>query len=141
MRSSLSSSNQIYIANTPLNCRKVTFVKSSTTVNTVVFLWFIFFWKICINTSTLSYSSVNNYFLCRFFSMFVVITNESKLMLSIKQNSSILTLVNIYILIHGHFHIGLVIIPSLPYWPDTQSKANMGRWMITRPIWKYPWLC
>jgi hypothetical protein len=44
----------------------------------------------------------------------------------------------IYRLIHGHFHIGLVIIPRPPYWPETQSSANMGRGMITRPIWKCP---
>jgi hypothetical protein len=25
-------------------------------------------------------------------------------------------------LIHGHFHIGLVIIPRPPYWPETQSS-------------------
>ena len=25
-------------------------------------------------------------------------------------------------LIHGHFHIGLVIIPRLPYWPETESR-------------------
>ena len=35
-----------------------------------------------------------------------------------------------YRLIHGHFHIGLVIIPRPPYWPETQSRddnqANMG---------------
>jgi hypothetical protein len=43
-----------------------------------------------------------------------------------------------YKLIHGHFHIGLVIIPRLPYWPETQSRANIGRGMITRPIWKCP---
>ena len=43
---------------------------------------------------------------------------------------------NIYRLIHEHFHIGLVIIPRPPYWPETQSRANMGRGMITRPIWK-----
>ena len=43
-----------------------------------------------------------------------------------------------YRLIHGHFHIGLVIIPRPPYWPETQSRANMGRGMITRPIWKCP---
>ena len=140
MRSSLSSSNQIYIANTPLYCRKVTFVKGSTTVNTVVFLWFIFFWNICIKTRTLSYLSVNNYFPCRFFNMFVVITNESKLILSIEQNSSMLSLVNIYRLINGNFHIGLAIIPRPPYWPDAQSRANMARGMITRPIWKCPWL-
>ena len=34
-----------------------------------------------------------------------------------------------YRLIHGHFHIGLVIIPRPPYWPETQSRddnqANM----------------
>ena len=39
-------------------------------------------------------------------------------------------------LIHGHFHIGLVIIPWPPYWPETESRANMGRGMISRPIWK-----
>ena len=38
LRSILSSANQIDSANTPLYCRKVTFVKGSTTVNTVVFL-------------------------------------------------------------------------------------------------------
>ena len=136
MRSSLFSSNQIYIANTPLYCRKVTFVKGSTTVNTVVFLWFIFFWNICIKTRTLSYLSVNNYFLCRFFNMFVVITNESKIIMSIEQKSSILSLVNIYRLIHGNFHIGLVIIPRPPYWPDAQygsrddNQANMEMPMI-----------
>ena len=35
----------------------------------------------------------------------------------------------IYRLIHGHFHIGLVIIPRAPYWPETESRddnqANM----------------
>ena len=46
--------------------------------------------------------------------------------------------VNIYRLIHGHFHIGLVIIPRPPHWPETESRANMGRGMITRPIWKCP---
>ena len=45
---------------------------------------------------------------------------------------------NIYRLFHGHFHIGLVIIPRPPYWTETQSRANMGRGMITRPIWKCP---
>ena len=43
-----------------------------------------------------------------------------------------------YRLIHGHFHIGLVIIPRPPYWPEMQSRANMGRGMIIRPIWKCP---
>jgi hypothetical protein len=43
-----------------------------------------------------------------------------------------------YRLIHGHFHIGLVIIPRPPYWPETESRANMGRGMITRPIRKCP---
>jgi hypothetical protein len=37
-----------------------------------------------------------------------------------------------------HFHIGLVIIPRPPYWPETKSRANMGRRMITMPIWKWP---
>jgi hypothetical protein len=41
---------------------------------------------------------------------------------------------NNYRLIHGYFHI----IPRPPYWPGTQSRANMGRGMITRPIWKCP---
>ena len=45
---------------------------------------------------------------------------------------------NMYRLTHGHFHIGLVIIPRPPYWPETQSRANMGRGMVTRPIWKCP---
>ena len=45
---------------------------------------------------------------------------------------------NIYRLIHGHFHIGLVIIQRHPCWPETQWRANMGRGMITRPIWKCP---
>ena len=43
-----------------------------------------------------------------------------------------------YRLIHGHFHIGLAIIPRPPYWPKMQSRANMGRGMLTRPIWKCP---
>ena len=42
-----------------------------------------------------------------------------------------------YRLIHGHFHIGLVIIPRPPYWPETESRVNMSRGMI-RPIWKCP---
>jgi hypothetical protein len=33
-----------------------------------------------------------------------------------------------YRLIHGHFHIGLVIIPRPPYWPETQSIQG---------LWKY----
>jgi hypothetical protein len=45
---------------------------------------------------------------------------------------------NKYRLIHGHFHIGLIIIPRPPYWPETPSRDNMGRGMITRPIWKCP---
>ena len=44
----------------------------------------------------------------------------------------------IYRLIHGHFHIGLVIIPRPPHWPETEPRSNMGRVMITRPIWKCP---
>jgi hypothetical protein len=31
---------------------------------------------------------------------------------------------NIYRLIHGHFHIGLVIILRPPYWPWTESRIN-----------------
>ena len=34
--------------------------------------------------------------------------------------------------------MGLVIIPRLPYRPSTAFRANMGRGMITRPIWKCP---
>jgi hypothetical protein len=45
---------------------------------------------------------------------------------------------NKYRLIHGQFHIGLVIIPRPPYWPEIESRANMGLGMITRPIWKCP---
>ena len=45
---------------------------------------------------------------------------------------------NKYRLIHGHFHIGLVIILRSPYWPETEPRANMRRGMITRPIWKCP---
>ena len=45
---------------------------------------------------------------------------------------------NTYRLIHGHFHIGLVIIPRPPYWPETESRTNMGRGMIIGPIWKCP---
>jgi hypothetical protein len=33
---------------------------------------------------------------------------------------------------------GLVIIQRPPYWPESESRANMGRGMITRPIWKCP---
>jgi hypothetical protein len=43
-----------------------------------------------------------------------------------------------YRLIHGHFQIGLVIIQRPPYWPEMESRANMGPGMITRPIWKCP---
>ena len=53
-------------------------------------------------------------------------------------NLSTLSVSDNYRLIHGHFHIGLVIIPRPPYWPETQSRVNMGRGMITRPIWKCP---
>ena len=47
-------------------------------------------------------------------------------------------ILNKYRLIHVHFHVGLVIIPRPPYWPETESRSNMGRGMITRPIWKCP---
>ena len=40
-----------------------------------------------------------------------------------------------YRLIHGHFHIGVVIIPSPPNWPETESRANVGRGMIKK--WLY----
>ena len=53
------------------------------------------------------------------------------------QSSTFWKFIN-YRLIHGHFHIGLVIIPRPPYWPETQSRSNKGRGMITRPIWKCP---
>jgi hypothetical protein len=47
-------------------------------------------------------------------------------------------ILNKYRLIHVHFHVGLVIIPRPPYWPEMESRSNMGRGMITRPIWKCP---
>jgi hypothetical protein len=40
-----------------------------------------------------------------------------------------MNITNKYRLIHGHFHIGLVIIPRPPI---------LAREMITRPIWKCP---
>ena len=48
----------------------------------------------------------------------------------------------IYRLIHEHFHIGLVIIPRLPYWPSTECVSGQygGLGMITRPIWKCPYI-
>jgi hypothetical protein len=46
--------------------------------------------------------------------------------------------VNKYRLIHGHFHIGLVIISRPILARDGVERANMGRGMITRPIWKCP---
>ena len=45
---------------------------------------------------------------------------------SMRWKASKMSLNNIYRLIHGHFHIGLVIIP------------RRIRGMITRPIWKCP---
>ena len=41
-------------------------------------------------------------------------------------------------LIHGHFHIGLVIIPRPILALDSDSGQYGGLWMITRPIWKCP---
>ena len=41
-------------------------------------------------------------------------------------------------LIHGHFHIGLVIIPRSILALDCVSVQYGGRGMITRPIWKCP---
>jgi hypothetical protein len=41
-------------------------------------------------------------------------------------------------LIHGHFHIGLVIIPRPILAIDSVSGQYGGLGMITRPIWKYP---
>ena len=41
-------------------------------------------------------------------------------------------------LIHGHFHIGLVIIPGPILALDSISGQYGGLWMITRPIWKCP---
>ena len=58
-----------------------------------IFLYF-FFWKYVL-THVHSYLYLNNCFRCRFFNMFVVITNESKIILSIEQTSSILSFVNI----------------------------------------------
>ena len=41
-------------------------------------------------------------------------------------------------LIHGHFHIGLVIIPRPILTLDSVSGQYGGLGMITRPIWKCP---
>jgi hypothetical protein len=41
-------------------------------------------------------------------------------------------------LIHGHFHIGLVIIPRPILILDSVSGQYGGLGMITRPIWKCP---
>ena len=41
-------------------------------------------------------------------------------------------------LIHGHFHIGLVIIPRPILDLDSVSGQYGGLGMITRPIWKCP---
>jgi len=41
-------------------------------------------------------------------------------------------------LIHGHFHIGLVITPRPILALDFFSGQYGGLWMITRPIWKCP---
>jgi hypothetical protein len=41
-------------------------------------------------------------------------------------------------LIHGHFHIGLVIIPRPILALDCVSDQHGGLGMITRPIWKCP---
>jgi hypothetical protein len=41
-------------------------------------------------------------------------------------------------LIHGHFHIGLVIIPRTILALDSVSGQYGGIGMITRPIWKCP---
>ena len=41
-------------------------------------------------------------------------------------------------LIHGHFHIGLIIIPRPILASDSVSGQYGGLWMITRPIWKCP---
>ena len=41
-------------------------------------------------------------------------------------------------LIHGHFHIGLIIIPRPVLALDSVSGQYGGLGMITRPIWKCP---
>jgi hypothetical protein len=43
-------------------------------------------------------------------------------------------------LIHGHFHIGLVIIPRPILARNGISGQYGGLGMITRPIWKCPWI-
>jgi hypothetical protein len=43
-------------------------------------------------------------------------------------------------LIHGHFHIGLIIILRPILASDSVSGQYGGLWMITRPIWKCPLL-
>jgi hypothetical protein len=77
--------------------------------------------------------SINPYKLIQTF--FVMILKNIFIFFKIKQ-----IIGNKYRLIHGHFHIGLVIIPRSPYWPETESRTNMGRGMITRPIWKCPYI-
>ena len=56
---------------------------------------------------------------------------------NIKANKSRLINKYIYTLIHGHLHIGLVIFPIPPYWPETESKFShpgkiTGYWITTR---------
>jgi hypothetical protein len=46
--------------------------------------------------------------------------------------------INIYILMHGHFHIGLVINPRPILALDCVQGQYGGLGMITRPIWKCP---
>ena len=43
-------------------------------------------------------------------------------------------------LIHGHFHIGLVIIPRSILALDSVSGQYGGLGMITSPIWKCPYI-
>ena len=54
------------------------------------------------------------------------------------QNAFIWTKYVINSLIHGHFHIGLVIIPRRILALGSVSGQYGGLGMITRPIWKCP---
>ena len=91
--------------------------------------------SLCGNTPTNSGQADYSYQMSQVFEVLELVTEQLK---DLKAEMETTKVIN-YRLIHGHFHIGLVIIPRPPYWPVTQSMANMGLGMITRPIWK--WSC
>jgi hypothetical protein len=84
----LSSSNQISVLNTPLYCRKVSMVKQHYCKYYCIPFLFIFIFCCCwiyVLTHAHSHTYEYNYFPCRFFIMFVVIFNKSKIIKSIEQ--------------------------------------------------------